>query len=230
MGRSEAGSVACCEVAEDVCGGGFEIGEDEAISGEGLEGFRGVFLGAGLEEDGATASVEAGKGIGDEVTDHPGTGEVEEEVGRGLEEHAWFGLAIGRAARGFGFGGGSIGAEIDRIELGAMGCELAVHLFMNLVQAIDGIQTAADAGLVGDDDDGEAGGAELTDGERSAWEEGDLSRVGEVVDMFEDGAVTIQKHGWTGCAWNGAVDRRGSHGLQRIPGGGGGVTSGEQRG
>jgi hypothetical protein len=54
---------------------------------------------------------------------------------------------------------------------------------------------AADAGLVGDDDNGEAGLLHEADGLESGWVDVDLAEIGRVAGVFVEGAVAVEEYG-----------------------------------
>ena len=61
----------------------------------------------------------------------------------------------------------------------------------------DAVKAAGDAGLVADEDEGVAGGAERAQSGDGAREQLDVGGVGQVVALGDDGAVAVQEGGGT---------------------------------
>ena len=179
--------------------GGVGEGFDDEVGAD-VEGV-GVVSGSGVigvaEEDGAGAGGSAGGDVAGHVADGPGLGEVEGEVGGGLEEHAGFGFSP--VVVGFVFGDdgfGVVGAVVGGIDVGAgLVAELFAHF---LIDGFDGgfvEHAAGDAGLVGDDDEAVAEAAEGGEGGGGAGEEFDLGGIAEVTIVVDEGVVAVEKDG-----------------------------------
>lgn len=145
--------------------------------------------GAAISEDenGAGAGTAAAFDIGALIADEPGAGEIDIEIGGGLEDHAGGGLAAER------WGIGKVGTEIGGVD--QAGAQLAEELGLDGVILGFGKEAAGNAALVGDDEEAEAGGFEFSKGLGDTGIEFDLGGIAAIVDVFHEGAVAIEEDG-----------------------------------
>lgn len=144
-----------------------------------------------VEEDGAAASGVAGVDVAPAVADDEAGGEVDLMAGGACEHES-----------GLGFAAGAIVFVVviadDEIVEGEGGAEEIVNLFDGGL----GLAAAGDVGLVGDDDEEEAGGAETVEGFGGAGEDLHFGsgggRVGAAIadDGAVEDAVAIEEYGF----------------------------------
>ena len=85
-------------------------------------------------------------------------------------------------------------AVIDGVDPGAGGGEVREHPVMDDAERVLREEPPADAGLVGDDDDGQAGRVELPDGLEAVGIDADLVVSSRVADVLVEGPVAVQEH------------------------------------
>lgn len=168
------------------------------------------------------AGVDGGVEVALFVADHPRAGEVEVEFGGGGLDHAGAGFAPGVLVLEAGVGGaGVVGGGVAGVDQGvgdgvggAVGGrerQLGAEGVVAGVDVADGAAGAGDTALVGDDDDGEAGGAEACEGVGHAGQGVDMGRVEQVaggagspggggeVGVAAEGVVAVEEDG--GAGW-----------------------------
>ena len=160
------------------------------------EGVAGGLPVARQDEDGTGAGVHPETDILDLVADHVRVLEIEIEGFPGLQGHAGKGLAAGAVEVVYGRRGpDEMGAVIDRVDPGAGGGEVLDHPVVDDAELVLREESPADPGLVGDDDDGQAGGVELPDGVEAVGINADLVVLSRVADVLVDGPVPVQEDG-----------------------------------
>lgn len=147
------------------------------------------------------AGVLAGLDVALAVADDPGRFEVDVEVFGGLEEHAGVRLAAGAVNLQLGDLAlvafvGVMGAVVDAVDEGALLPEEGLHLVVDGLQGLPGQAALCDAGLVGDDDGEVAGVVDAADGLGRTGQELELLGLGQVADVFVDGAVAVEEDGF----------------------------------
>jgi len=154
------------------------------------------FLGVSeVDEDGAEAGALTAVDVAPAVADHPRAGEIESESLGGVGDHPGLGLAAVVIRVGATLAGRV--ADLDVLEGRDQFAQASVHRFDDGL----GLITATDVGLIGGDDEDEAGGGELGAGFGHTREEGELGeggrRVGFAVanDLNVERAVTVEENG-----------------------------------
>jgi hypothetical protein len=145
---------------------------------------------AGADGDGVDVGVEAGVDVALAVADHVTVCGVEAVLGHHLDGVGGRGLAVTRRLVG------PLGSDADAVENRAWQAEEFVHAVVAAVDIVEGIHTAADAGLVGDDEEPIAKGASAGEGGGDAGDEFHAGRIGEVVFVEDEGAVAIEEEGF----------------------------------
>ena len=91
----------------------------------------------------------------------------------------------------------SVRAIVYGVKMGAGGFELLGHEFMDRVHKRFRKVLAADAGLICYHDDGHSGFVQAANGLRDMRQDTKSADVIQVADFFGDGAVAIEKNGWS---------------------------------
>jgi hypothetical protein len=128
------------------------------------------------------------------VADEDRAGEVEREIAGGAEQHAGAGLAVGVFALVVADAVfGVVGAEVDGVERDLLHEELGAHPVHEGVEVGLRVETARDAGLVGDDDQFVAQALSgATEGE-DAGDPTDIRGVMEITDFMVNDAVAVEE-------------------------------------
>jgi hypothetical protein len=173
---------------------GLEVGQ----RGDGLVGAgAGGGFGAGQQEGLAKVGGVGGSDVRAAVADQDGLGQVEVEVLGGAEEHAGARFAVGVLALVDADAVvGVEGAVVDGVDGGVAGGELRAHPGHEGGEVFFGVETASDAGLVGDDDEfvakADGGGGEREDAVNPTHVFDAVEEAGFVVDD----AVAVQEEGF----------------------------------
>lgn len=177
-------------VLEDPFAGGGEVVDHDGVA----ELVALVFLGgaavAGAHEQASgAAGVPAGFEIDELVADDVAPGEVEIEVLGGLLEEGGRGFASAARLIG-GFRG-----DVEAVEGHVFGGEFRLDVGVDAIHVGHGEVTAADAGLVGDDEEEEAGFLQAAQGFGRAGDELHLLGFVEIVFVGDERAVAVEEDG-----------------------------------
>jgi len=154
----------------------------------------GVGFAASDEEGLAEAGGVGGGDVGAAVADHDGVGEIEVEVGGGLEDHSGGRLAEGVVLAELGWAVvGVVGGVVDGVDLDGFFLELVADVGHEGFKVLRGVEAASDAGLVGDDDDAVAEGLGGTAEGEDAVDEVEVLDAVELSPFFVDDAVTVEE-------------------------------------
>src|SRR5712692_12016323 len=148
------------------------------------------------------------------VADRPGTRQIERQIGGGLQDHAGAGLAPGvLTAVGADPRGGMVGAVIGCGDRHALPRELAAHPIHERGVVGLAIKTAADARLVGGDDDRKAARREGLGQRENALDEAALVSAVDIAGVLVDHPVAIEDQAAPAAGCD-AHDQALSHGLR----------------
>ena len=147
-------------------------------------------------EDAPGAGREAGLHVGPFVADRERARQIEVEILCRGAQHTGAGLAaVAVLPVALDLRGGMVRTVVEAVDAAAA----RVHPFVDdLVRAVNElllIHAAADARLVGDDDDGEAGAVQQADGVDGEGEEDEPLEPIEVSRLFEHRAIAIEEDG-----------------------------------
>jgi hypothetical protein len=90
---------------------------------------------------------------------------------------------------------GRFGGDVSFVEEDFFAGQIGGQTGVDFGDVIEGEEAAANAGLVGNDEEFEAGLAQTAQGRRRAGKEDDLLRAAEVFSFFDQGAVPIEEDG-----------------------------------
>src|SRR5262245_1255859 len=124
------------------------------------------------------------------VPDIVGRRQIESMLGRCLTIHECTGLPALTVATEVGM----VWTEVARIDARILGGELTLHLGVNGLVVGDREQPARDSRLIRDDDHGNRGLVELTNGWSCAGKQTHVLGACEVVSVVDDRSVAIEKH------------------------------------
>jgi hypothetical protein len=110
-------------------------------------------------------------------------------------EHSEFRLAAIAAI------GRSVRAIVNAFDARAGGSKPLGHELVDSVHKRLGKIAASDAGLIGDDDDGQPGFIQAANGSRDKGKHIKSADMIQVTNFFGDGAVPIDEDGGTPCGW-----------------------------
>ena len=144
------------------------------------------------DQNAATPGIQTGEHVADQITDHPGICQHEIELVRRLEQHAGPGFAFRVLNDRSILAGGSVRAIVNGVQGSALLGQLPVHLDVDLVQPGLGDHAPTDRRLIGHEHADEAGTASRVSA-AAARQELDMGGVGEVVNVFDQGAVAVKE-------------------------------------
>ncbi len=171
-------------------------GAGEIVDDDGVAEFGGLFaFGDGSvagpdQETRGASGVPAGLQVDELVADDIAAGEVDAVVGGGVVEEGGGGFATAAGLIG------CFGGDIEAVEGDILGGEFGFDVAMDAVNIGEGEVAATDAGLVGDDEEEEAGVLEGTEGGGGAGDEFDFLRGVKVMTFCDEGAVAVEEDGW----------------------------------
>ena len=115
-------------------------------------------FGSEVHQDRLAAGAVTGLHVVEDVSDHPGAGEVDVSSGSDLEQHPWLWFAAGAGDGQVRYGAvDMMWAVGDRAQLDAPDAEHLPQLVMHALQIVLREVAAGDPGLVRDDDELPAG-------------------------------------------------------------------------
>ena len=150
-------------------------------------------LGAGVHQNSITAECLRRQDVTHPVSDPPAATKIDIELfgGLAIQQHTWL-AAVARASEL-----GEVGTEVVRIQMRALGAEQRVYPLLGLLIVVSGKNTAGDTGLIGGYDHEEAMFVQPSDGFGCARQQSCISGIAQVTDIFDDGAVAIEKNSAT---------------------------------
>jgi hypothetical protein len=191
----------------------FGVGLEQRIYGFGQRGYADVgqvgggfcvvsaVFRIGMNEDGEHSQVSAELDVGKRIADHgAGFGRDFRKFRNSMVEEA--GKRLATVALFF-----VVGADVEAIDLCVVGLEQGLQAGVDGVDVGDGVESASDAALIGDNDHAQAGLIETGDGFGCFWEQKKFipgCYVFSFRHFFVEDAVAIEKDGVEDAS-NGAV-------------------------
>jgi hypothetical protein len=129
------------------------------------------------------------------IANHKGTAQVQGMLASRAFEHSEFRLSAIAAV------GWSVRAIVNAFDTRTGGCKPLGHELVDSVHKRLGKIAAADAGLIGDDDNGQPGFIEAANGSRDKWKHTKSAQMIQVTNFFGDGTVAIDEDGGTAHSW-----------------------------
>ena len=139
-----------------------KITENQSTAFECFDIFRGSL--DRLEQNASAPGVQSGENVTNQVAHHPRRSEIQLQIGRCTQQHAWPWFAILVLHHGAIITARSNRAVINTIDRSAAGGKLLSHLGVNLVESIFCEHSSTDGRLVGYQHDRKAGTTELLQG------------------------------------------------------------------
>jgi hypothetical protein len=146
---------------------------------------------AGPHQHGAGADRTRRREIARLVPDQNGAREIEIQVVRGRQQHAWARLATGAVLIGV------MGAEVPSIDVGRSPRQDAGHGPIDRLVGRNPVHAPPDAGLIGDHHDGNLPAIDRGDGLSGPRDHDQILGVVQVLALFVQHPVPVEQQAWS---------------------------------